>query len=191
MTENNEQVQKFWQEFLEAKGLDDSTELYESFYFANEEWADKLLALVLQGKKTATCGCVPSYEAEGQCLPQAGDYSIVTNYAGDPHCVIQVKTATVLPFNEVTWDMARLEGEDEVMQTWVDGHRRFFQLEADQYGFEFSDDTLVCFETFEVVYATESREYFGAALRCRKKCLVGHEGFEPSTFGLRVHCSAS
>jgi uncharacterized protein YhfF len=143
---------EFWQEFLEQAGLGSDTKYYESFYFANEKWADKLLELVLQGKKVATCGCLLSYEAEGAALPQVGDMSIVTTFVGEPHCVIKVKSVTILPFNEVTWDMAKLEGEDEVLQTWQDGHRYFFQLEGKEYGFEFKEDTPVVFETFEVVY---------------------------------------
>ena len=145
-------IEAFWQDFLVEKGLDDSTKYYESFYFANEEWADKLLALVLEGKKTATCSCLPSYEAEGDSLPQLGGYSIVTNFAGEPHCVIQVTNITILPFNEVTWDMAKLEGEDELLQTWQDGHRRFFELEGEELNFTFTEETPVVFEEFEVVY---------------------------------------
>ena len=145
-------VEAFWQDFLKEKGLDSSTKYYESFYFANEEWADKLLALVLEGKKTATCSCLLSYEAEGDPLPQLGGYSIVTNFAGEPHCVIQVTNITILPFNEVTWDMAKLEGEDEVLQTWQDGHRYFFELEGKELNFSFTEETPVVFEEFEVVY---------------------------------------
>ncbi|MCL2438708.1 MAG: ASCH domain-containing protein [Coriobacteriia bacterium] len=145
-------IEKFWQGFLKAKGLDSSTPYYESFYFANEEWADILLGLVIEGTKTATCGCKLSYEAEEQQKPRVGDYSIVTDFSGVPHCVIQVTKVTELPFNEVTWDMAKLEGEDEVLKTWQDGHRHFFQLEAEEYGFTFTEDTPVIFENFEVVY---------------------------------------
>jgi len=145
-------VEDFWQGFLKEAGLDSSTKYYESFYFANEEWADILLGLVLEGTKTATCGCKPSYEAEGEELPSVGGYSIVTDFSGVPHCVIRVTSVTILPFKEVTWDMAKLEGEDEVLQTWQDGHRHFFELEGDEYGFTFTDDTPVVFEEFEVVY---------------------------------------
>jgi len=145
-------VEDFWQNFLKSAQLPGCTKYYESFYFANEEWADKLLELVLEGKKTATCGCLLSYEAENQALPEVGNYSIVTTFAGVPHCVIKNTSVTVLPFNEVTWDMAKLEGEDEVLQTWQDGHRRFFQLEGEEYGFTFTEETPVVFEEFEVVY---------------------------------------
>jgi len=142
----------FWQEFLKSAGFDSSTEYYECSYFANEEWADKLLQLVLEGRKIATTGCVLSYEAEDMPLPQVGNLSIVTNFAGVPGCVIETIAVTILPFSEVSWDMAKLEGEDEVMQTWIDGHRHFFELEGEEHGFTFTDSTPVFFEEFEVIY---------------------------------------
>jgi len=145
-------VEDFWQDFLRAANLPSSTTYYESFYFANEQWADKLLELVLAGEKTATTSCSLSYKAENQELPQVGNYSIVTTYAGVPHCVIKTTSVTVLSFNEVTWDMAKLEGEDEVLQTWQDGHRHYFELEGKEYGFTFAEETPVVFEEFEVVY---------------------------------------
>ena len=149
---NKDHIKSYWQAFLEESGLPPETKYYACEYFGNEEIADELLALIQAGTKTATCGCKLSYDAEGERLPQAGDLSVVTNFAGEPGCVIRTTKVTVLPFNEVTWDMARLEDEDSELQAWVDGHRRFFELEAVQYGFSFTDTTPVVFEEFEVIY---------------------------------------
>ena len=52
----------------------------------------------------------------------------------------------------VTYDICKREGEDECIETWRDGHRRFFEKESKELGYEFSEDLLVIFEDFEVVY---------------------------------------
>ena len=80
----------FWQEFLNSTGLDSSAKYRSSFYFdTNEEGANKCLQLVLSGKQTATTGSLLAHERRGSKPPQAGDYNIVTDWNGVPHCVIR------------------------------------------------------------------------------------------------------
>jgi uncharacterized protein YhfF len=52
----------------------------------------------------------------------------------------------------MTFDICSREGEDECLETWKDGHRRFFTLDAAEMGYEFTEDALVVFEDFAVVY---------------------------------------
>ncbi|MCL2852965.1 MAG: ASCH domain-containing protein [Defluviitaleaceae bacterium] len=146
-------VATFWQEFITAKNLDPSAQYYSSFFFcSNEELANKLLALVLSGKKTATTSSFLSYEPEGERLPQAGDYSIVTDFEGNPHCVIETTAVTILRFNEMTYDICKREGEDDTLESWREGHRKFFKQDADELGYEFSEDMPVVFQDFKVVF---------------------------------------
>lgn len=146
-------IKSFWQEFLAEESLNPSIRYYDAFYFGgNEALADELLALVLEGKKTATTSAVLSYEAEGLPMPKVGDYSVVTNWAGEPYCVIQTTAVMVLPFNEMTFEICKREGEDECLETWVEGHRRFLSQDARDNGYAFSEDMPVVFEDFDVVY---------------------------------------
>ncbi len=48
--------------------------------------------------------------------------------------------------------MAKCEGEDENLQSWIVGHIRYFTKEGQSMGYEFSQDMLVLFEEFEVIY---------------------------------------
>ena len=89
-------------------------------------------------------------------MPRVGDFSTVTDWDGAPHCVIQTTAVTVLPFNEMTFDICKREGEDECLETWVSGHRRFFEEESVAMGYVFTEDIPVVFEDFEVVY-TQTR----------------------------------
>ncbi|MDR2505573.1 MAG: ASCH domain-containing protein [Oscillospiraceae bacterium] len=111
------------------------------------EMADELLALVLAGKKTATTSSVP----KDKPLPKVGDRCLVLDGAGNPACVIETTAATVLPFCEVTWEMAKREGEDETLESWREGHVSFFSRESQSEGYTFSEDMTVVFEDFVVV----------------------------------------
>jgi len=146
-------IDTFWQNFLAQANLPKDTTYFESTYFGvDEDMADSLLALVLSGQKRATASCLRAYEAEGSKQPQVGDYSIITDWHGTPHCVIQTTDITIIPFNEMTYDIAKREGEDDCLETWLDNHRYCFTLDGQELGFEFTEDMLVLFEDFQVVY---------------------------------------
>ena len=146
-------IEKFWSNFLNHAKLNSNTKYYEASYFGdNKELANELLALVLEGKKRATASLLKSYEAEGAEPPQIGSYSIITDWDGKPHCVIQTIAITIIPFNEMTFEICKSEGEDECLETWQDGHRRCFTDEAEELGFIFTEDMEILFEDFEVVY---------------------------------------
>lgn len=146
-------VDAYWQSFLQKTGQDLSLSYFESFAFgSNKAMAEELLALVLQGKKKATASSQFAYQRENTRLPQVGDYSIVTTWEGDPQCIIKTTAVTVLPFNEMTFEICSREGEDDNLASWQKGHRLFFTQEGAQLGYQFSEDMPVIFEDFEVVY---------------------------------------
>jgi len=147
-------LDEFWQEFLVFSGKDRATKYIEAFHFnASEEYANNLINLVLMGKKRATASTLTAYEYSGNKIPQIGDYSIVTDCSGNPRCVIRTTAITILPFNEITFDICKREGEDECLETWQDGHRRCFAEEGRALGYEFSEDMQVVFEDFELIFS--------------------------------------
>lgn len=144
-------IEQFWSEFLKKTNRPETTTYYESFHFTSEEQlANELLELVLSGKKRATSSSQLCY-AEGEG-PKPGYLSIVTDFAGTPHCVIETKAVQVIPFNQMTYEICSREGEDECLETWKEGHRHFFTLDAEEMGYAFTEDMPVVFEDFEVVY---------------------------------------
>lgn len=58
-----------------------------------------------------------------------------------------------LPFKDMTFDMCKREGEDECLETWVDGHTKFFTNEGKELGYEFIPDMPIIFEDFKVIYS--------------------------------------
>jgi len=113
------------------------------------ELADELLALVLDGKKTATTGLESEYLDDGEPIPKVGDLSIVTDGKGAPRALIRDEEVCVLSFGDVTAKQAALEGEgDCTLEYWRQAHRDVWR----RRGVEIKDDTRVVWERFSVKY---------------------------------------
>jgi len=90
----------------------------EAFSFGESELADRLLALVLAGTKTATTMPLWEREARGQPLWQVGDESIVLDGSGEPRCMMATTELRVVPFDGIDTDFARDYGEGERTLAW-------------------------------------------------------------------------
>lgn len=121
---------------------------FECFAFGDSpEMADELLRLVLTGKKTATVSVV----LEGEKTPKVGDLSLVLNGQGQPACVIKTVYLETVKFCDLTWNMVKLEGEDETFEQWKAGNIRYWTRDAVKRGYTFTEETPITFERFELV----------------------------------------
>jgi uncharacterized protein YhfF len=115
--------------------------------------ADKLLALLLSGVKTATSDALWDYEAEGEDLPMPGALGIVTDGRGVPHALVVTTQVEIVPFDEVSEEHAHLEGEgDRSLATWRAVHERSFTERA-RHSHAFSRDMPVVLQRFAVLYS--------------------------------------
>src|SRR5215467_3666733 len=96
----------------------------ESFAFGDSpELADELLALVLEGRKRATCWAV----AEGLKGAEIGKSMVARDGAGRPRAVLQTVELTQARFDEVDDRFAFDEGEgDRSLAYWRGAHQRYF-----------------------------------------------------------------
>lgn len=149
-----ENLRRYWHTFALATGEPDDARFYEAFAFGdNERLAHELADLVLQGVKQATAGSAWVFEAQGKPLPKAGDLSIVTNWAGDPLCIIETTSVDIVPFDQVSAEFAATEGEgDGSLPFWQAAHARYFARECRRIGRSFQQDMPVVCERFQVVY---------------------------------------
>ena len=85
-------------------------------------------------------------------LPVSGELYIVVDRANKPQCVIELESVKIVPFNEVTWEMAKQEGEDENLGAWKERQQENLEDEGALVGFEFTPDIKLVFQTFKVVY---------------------------------------
>ena len=108
--------------------------------------SQKLIKLVLSGKKTATVGLFMKREK----LPEAGNFGIIINHNKKPSCIIEYTKVEVKPFNEVDFDFVKSEGEGfKNINDWRIKHRSFFNL---WYKNIFSNESLVVCENFKLLY---------------------------------------
>jgi len=157
MSENieysQESINTFWNLFLKATNRKQTTSYSDVFHFAmTKDLANALLTLVLNNKKKATASSLWGHTIENEKIPEIGDLSIVTDWEGIPHCVIETTAVTIIPFSEMTYDVCKREGEDDTLESWQRGHTNFFIEEGHQIGYEFSEDMPVVFVDFKVVY---------------------------------------
>ena len=103
---------------------------------------DRLVNLVLDGKKTATTSL---YELDN--VSKVGDISILTDLKDNNVCFIKTINVIITEFKNITWDLAKLEGEDKSLNEWKENHIDFFK----KIDPNFNENTKVIFEVFEVI----------------------------------------
>ena len=144
----------FWSAFLLQSGRPIETRPFEIFAFDDHaESADRLAALVLEGRKSATASLLWEYDFPDKRPPLAGDLSIVTNWAKKPVCVIETTRIRIRSFEEVDEAFASAEGEgDSTLKQWRDDHWAYFGRVCAKLGRERSRTMPVVCERFKVVY---------------------------------------
>lgn len=125
----------------------------QAWSFGDEpELAERLLAAVLAGDKTATSSALWDYDDEDAPLPVAGELSILLDGDRHPQALIRTTSVETTTFEEVDEDFARAEGEDDrTLESWRTGHESFFRRTLGE-GREFALDMPVVCERFELLY---------------------------------------
>ena len=147
-------LQPFWRAFAAASGEPDDSRFLEAFAFGDSEsLANELAELVLHGLKRATAASLWVLQAEGKRSPKPGDLSIVTNWGGQPLCIIETLAVEIVPFSEVGADFAAAEGEGDLsLSFWRTAHTEYFTRECSRFARAFDQTMPVVCERFRVVY---------------------------------------
>lgn len=130
--------------------------------FGDDAAGDALLALVLDGTKTAMTSARDDYVGEEQ-LPERGTMSILLDAAGHPRALVATTSVSVVPFDQVDEEHARAEGEgDRTLASWRESQQRHL-TEQDPLGRGFRTDMPVVLEQFELLHpAPHSKATFRA-----------------------------
>ena len=106
--------------------------------------ADKLLGLVIQGKKTATSWAFVWGLGEGG---EVGERSIVLDAKGNKRVIIETVEVTLKLFEHIDESFAHDEGEGDLsLEYWRREHERFFRSEG-----TFKSDMKIYCERFKVI----------------------------------------
>lgn len=152
---NQTAIDRFWNSYLATLPSEaQPTPPPEPWIFGDSpQLADELATLILAGTKTATCGALWEYEADGDPLPQPGQLGILQDGAGQPLAVVQTVEVEIKPYDQVDAVFAYEEGEgDRSLAYWREAHRRFFTRILAVIGREFDEAMPLVCERFRVLY---------------------------------------
>jgi len=149
-------VEIMWENYLKSIGESVATteKTYDSWHFCdNEKDANHLAQLTKMGVKKATTSLVKLYALEQEPIPKEKELHIITDFYGNAVCIIEAKKVEKIPFNQVSEEHAKIEGEgDGSLSYWRDVHAKIYIEDAKTFNFEFSEDDLVFFMIFDVIY---------------------------------------
>ncbi len=151
--ELNEIEFEFWNSYLETVNENPCHPYVEVSIAGNDEIADELLALYLNGKKTAGSSLVTDFEQAGDPLPRIGDYWIILDKEKKPRCIVKTIRIEFNQFDEMTDEIAKAEGEGDLSLTyWRKAHIEFFTPYLEGLGIKDLEKEKVITEFYEVVY---------------------------------------
>lgn len=147
-------INDFWQLARDALGADTPESPPQAWAFGDSaELADELLALVLEGRKTATCDALWRFESDGEPVPTPGDLSIILDGSGEPRCVLEATEIRIMPMNEVDEQFAYDEGEGDRSRDWWHAvHEGYFSRTLSEIDREFDPAMPLVLERFKLLY---------------------------------------
>jgi uncharacterized protein YhfF len=117
----------------------------------SKELSDRLIQLVREGKKTATCGALREYGPGKEEMPVVGRQDMALNWDDTPALLLETVEIQHLRFCDVDEYFALAEGENETLPGWQRDHQAYFERTG---GFD-PEMVLVC-ERFRLVRDLEA-----------------------------------
>jgi len=100
----------------------------ETFRFGDSaHMSAALLALVITGRKTATCGAARDFEKGGEALPVVGRKDVALHWDGRPAVVIETVSVKRTRYCDVDAEFALAEGENDTLEGWRADHKAYFE----------------------------------------------------------------
>lgn len=144
---------EYWNSYIETLKIKPENPVVEAGIAGNDEIADELLELYLNGTKSAGSGLVKDYELAGDPLPQVGNYWIILDSKKKPRCIVQTIRVELYQFDQVPDEVATAEGEGDLsLDYWRKAHIDFFTPFLKDWGITDLDKETLITEFYEVVY---------------------------------------
>ena len=126
-------------------------------FCADEASANICSDLIRRGVKMAGCSMKYWYESGKEPMPRVGHLHVVTDWSGEPTCIIEITSVSECRFCDVDDAFAIAEGEgDKTLDWWRKAHWAFFSQECKEEGIEPSRQMGLIKEWFKVVYPNPS-----------------------------------
>lgn len=146
-------ISRFWNEFLEAKGLDKGIKYCMVRKFGrNRDDSVRLLKLLTRGKLRAAVSGGGAEGDDGGVTPTKGEYSIITDWDDIPRCVVKTVRTQPIRLNGITAEQVLKMGEECTVGEWLERRRDLFIGMDKQDEYAFSEDMPIVYEEFRLEY---------------------------------------
>lgn len=147
----------FWSVFLEETNTAPTAVVSRYTYFGQSE-AETVTALeqLLSGEKTAISHCIPDYLVKKQPLPRIGDYTMVTDFYGNPCCILKAVDVLISPLPEVPELWMQREHPGISRDAWLQEKYAEYKSLAARGSFHANTENPVLLEQVQVVYPVKS-----------------------------------
>ncbi|MBR2106615.1 MAG: ASCH domain-containing protein [Treponema sp.] len=147
------ELDEYWAKFLKNTNRDSEDKCSGDLCFEGKGFVQSQInSIVLAGQKQAFFTTLATFTIDNEPLPISGELYILVDNQNKPLCVLEIESVNIIPFNEVTFEMVKKEGECATMGEWKEKMQEYIEDEAHVLGFEYSPDIKLVYQTFKVIY---------------------------------------
>lgn len=147
------ELDEYWANFLKNTNRDSEDKCSGDLSFEGKGFVQSQInSIVLAGQKQAFFTTLATFTIDNEPLPISGELYILVDNQNKPLCVLEIESVNIIPFNEVTFEMVKKEGECATMGEWKEKMQEYIEDEAHVLGFEYSPDIKLVYQTFKVIY---------------------------------------
>lgn len=145
--------QDFWSVFCEEAGVPEAYCSRYTYFGNSEEESVTAIEQLLSGEKTTISHCIPHYIVTRAAMPKIGDYTMVTDFYGNPALILETADVSITPLPETPQELIDGECQGD-RDAWLHRKQQEFQEKARRGGFHWNEELPVLMETVRVVYPT-------------------------------------
>ncbi len=151
---DNASARNMWGDYLDNHLEDAFAEAPKTVHFCdNEEDANECAKLAKKGVKRTTSHSLLGLQYRKEPLPQAGDFTVVTNWDGKAQCIVRTTAVKFKPFFSIDDEYAKLEGEgDKSLEYWKKAHWEYYERELEPFNRVPRESMIIVCEEFEKVF---------------------------------------
>ena len=143
---------QLWQRYLKTHPQAEDA-LVSSYYFGEtKEEANAAVTRICLGEKTGCISFPQSFEVQGVPCPQRGDYAVITDFAGNGICVIQILWVEELTLPQAYPVYRRMDRVEESPQQWLAQKQAQQQQVCRELDLPWQEEMPVLLESFRVVF---------------------------------------
>lgn len=147
------ELDEYWANFLKNTNRDAEDKCSGDLSFEGKGFVQSQInSIVLAGQKQAFFTTLATFTIDNEPLPISGELYILVDNQNKPLCVLEIESVNIIPFNEVTFEMVKKEGECATLGEWKEKMQEYIEDEAHVLGFEYSPDIKLVYQTFKVIY---------------------------------------